>query len=479
MTSGTWDRHRGHSAGYDVLGLGFNYRMDEPRAALLLARLEGLEDDIARRRRLVHRYRRMLADVPGVTVPYRDDEVDTSSCYVMPVMLDDAEVREPLRAQLLEQRVQTSVLYPAIHEFTAFEGSFGGVLPRAELAARTELTLPLYPTLTEGDQDHVVEVLRESLAALEQSAHSPDRAAPVSANPLPAVDVVVPAFNEEGHVDRCLDAIFAQDYPSDRYRVWVVDAGSTDYTAAGRARARGPGPPARARERGGAAERGPGLQPGDPAGQLPADRPRGRPHLPVSRLPAPRRRAAEGGGPAVCCVGAQPEQVGETPFGEAVALARGSSFGVGASVYADERTRADVDTIQAGVYRRAPVEEVGGFRTDMLVGEDEELNWRLKKAGYSLVLDTSVRFVYTTRSSWGAVFRQHRNYGQSRVRVLAAHPDFLRPYHLAPPGMVAGAGLGLAAPFSRRARRPCSALAMAYGAGASAAPSRRAARGPT
>ena len=58
MTSGTWDRHRGHSAGYDVVGLGFNYRMDEPRAALLAARLEGLEDDIARRRSLVHRYRR-------------------------------------------------------------------------------------------------------------------------------------------------------------------------------------------------------------------------------------------------------------------------------------------------------------------------------------------------------------------------------------------------------------------------------------
>ena len=46
MTSGTWDRHRGHSAGYDVTGLGFNYRIDEPRAALLGARLPGLEDDI-------------------------------------------------------------------------------------------------------------------------------------------------------------------------------------------------------------------------------------------------------------------------------------------------------------------------------------------------------------------------------------------------------------------------------------------------
>ncbi len=166
MTSGTWDRHRGHSAGYDVVGLGFNYRMDEPRAALLLARMEGLEEDIANRRRLVHRYRAMLEDCPGLTVPYRDEEVDTSSCYVMPVMLEDGDIREPLRAQLVEQRVQTSVLYPAVHEFTAYEGSVSGSLPRAELAARTELTLPLFPTLTEADQDHVVSVLRESLAAL-------------------------------------------------------------------------------------------------------------------------------------------------------------------------------------------------------------------------------------------------------------------------------------------------------------------------
>ena len=53
----------------------------------------------------------------------------------------------------------------------------------------------------------------------------------MNATQLPDVDVVVPAFNEEGHVNRCLDAIFAQDYPGDRYRVWVVDAGSTDATA--------------------------------------------------------------------------------------------------------------------------------------------------------------------------------------------------------------------------------------------------------
>src|SRR3712207_1162365 len=121
MTSGTWDRHRGHAAGYDVLDLGFNYRLDEPRAALLLRRLEGLEDDIRRRRALVRRYRRLLAEVPGVALPYRDEDVAHSSCYVMPVVVEEPLLRDPLRAWMLEERaVQTSILYPAIHEFTAY-----------------------------------------------------------------------------------------------------------------------------------------------------------------------------------------------------------------------------------------------------------------------------------------------------------------------------------------------------------------------
>jgi cellulose synthase/poly-beta-1,6-N-acetylglucosamine synthase-like glycosyltransferase len=292
----------------------------------------------------------------------------------------------------------------------------------------------------------------------------------MSAQPLPGVDVVVPAFNEEAHVARCLDAILAQDYPPDRFRVWVVDAGSTDGTARVVQERAGAEPRVRlvnGRGRLNAAQAcNLGIEQG--SSELIA-----RVDAHTYLYPDYLRRAAEllvDEGPTVCCVGAQPEQVGETPFGEAVALARASSFGVGASVYADDSVRADVDTIQAGVYRRAPLEQVGGFRTDMLVGEDEELNWRLKKAGYRLVLDTSIRFVYTTRSSWGAVFRQHRNYGQSRFRVLAAHPDFLRPYHLAPPALViAGGGLAVAGTTSGRARRAFAVLALAYAAGATGA----------
>jgi dTDP-4-amino-4,6-dideoxygalactose transaminase len=171
MTSGTWDRHRGRSATYDVVGLGFNYRMDEPRAALLSSRLAGLEDDIVARRALVGRYREALRDLPGLTIPYTDEEVERSSCYVMPLVLDDPEIRDPLRAFMLERhRVQTSVLYPAIHEFAAYRGSEHGPLPRSELVARAEITIPLYPHLSEQEQDRVVAGLEDGLKTLTVQA---------------------------------------------------------------------------------------------------------------------------------------------------------------------------------------------------------------------------------------------------------------------------------------------------------------------
>jgi dTDP-4-amino-4,6-dideoxygalactose transaminase len=171
MTSGTWDRHRGHSAGYDVVELGYNYRMDEPRAALLSARLEGLAEDITERRRLVHRYRRLLTGVSGVTFPYGEEDVDASSCYVMPVMVERQELRDPLRQFMLERRrVQTSVLYPAIHEFSAYREAGKRGLPLSELAARTEVTLPLFPGLSDEDQDRVVSALADGLRELSGSS---------------------------------------------------------------------------------------------------------------------------------------------------------------------------------------------------------------------------------------------------------------------------------------------------------------------
>jgi dTDP-4-amino-4,6-dideoxygalactose transaminase len=167
ISFGTCDRHTGRSTTYDVDRLGFNYRLDEPRAALALSRLPRLEADIGRRRELVREYRRRLGSHPDLIVPFGNEQVQNSSCYVMPVMLGDQSRRDTVRRRLREEYgVQTSVLYPSVHEFTAYRKRSAGVsLPNTERAARSELTLPLYPHMSEIDQGRVIAGLEELLAA--------------------------------------------------------------------------------------------------------------------------------------------------------------------------------------------------------------------------------------------------------------------------------------------------------------------------
>ena len=105
--------------------------------------------------------------MPGLIVPFSDESVATSSCYVMPVMLKDPSRQGELRLALRERhRVQTSLFYPAVHEFSAYRERYPDVsLPITELAARSEVTLPLFSHMTEADQDRVVAALVEELAA--------------------------------------------------------------------------------------------------------------------------------------------------------------------------------------------------------------------------------------------------------------------------------------------------------------------------
>jgi dTDP-4-amino-4,6-dideoxygalactose transaminase len=164
MTSGTWDRHNKRTDTYDVVALGFNYRIDEPRAALLLSRLERLEAEIERRRELTARYRELLQGVPGIIVPFEDGEIAESSCYVIPIMLEQDGRQADVSRRLRDAGIQKSIFYPSIHLFTAYRERCPGVsLPITELASRTELTLPFYPHMTHEDQDRVATALAEAV----------------------------------------------------------------------------------------------------------------------------------------------------------------------------------------------------------------------------------------------------------------------------------------------------------------------------
>jgi dTDP-4-amino-4,6-dideoxygalactose transaminase len=164
LTSSTWDRHRGHDPAYDIVDIGFNYRLDEPRAALGLSRLGRLGDSLARRRATVREYRERLADVSGVELCFEEPAVERSSHFAFPVLLADRERRDGLRDKLKEAGVQTT-WYPALHTFTDYR-SFApaGGLPVASEAAARHVALPLSSSMSTAEVDTVVAAVRAAVA---------------------------------------------------------------------------------------------------------------------------------------------------------------------------------------------------------------------------------------------------------------------------------------------------------------------------
>lgn len=162
MTSVTWDRHRGHAETYDITDLGYNYRLDEPRAAMALAHLGALEPRLERLRGTVAAYREGLAEIEGLTLPFEDDEVGRGGHFAFPVVLADRETRDRVREGLAERGVQTT-FYPAITTLELYrEAGREHPCPIAEELADRHLAMPLSVSMEPED----IELACHELAAV-------------------------------------------------------------------------------------------------------------------------------------------------------------------------------------------------------------------------------------------------------------------------------------------------------------------------
>jgi dTDP-4-amino-4,6-dideoxygalactose transaminase len=161
MTSLTWDRHRGHASGYDVVKLGFNYRIDEPRAALATARLERLDSDNAKRTAAVATYRGRIAEMDSVTATMPDPPDSTPAHHLFTVLLDEGIDRDGTRERLAGEGIQTSLHYPPVHSF--FEYEVDADVPLTDDYSLRSITLPLFPGITEEQLGLVLGSLEEAV----------------------------------------------------------------------------------------------------------------------------------------------------------------------------------------------------------------------------------------------------------------------------------------------------------------------------
>ncbi|AZO41501.1 MULTISPECIES: DegT/DnrJ/EryC1/StrS family aminotransferase [unclassified Mesorhizobium] len=163
MTTGTHQRLNSRTPQYDVTMLGFNYRMDELRAAIGLVQLENLQEWNEIRRILAVLYRRLIAErCPAVTIPFAEPR--TSAHHIMPILLPRYATRQAIIDELRTQGIQTTIHYPPVHQMTFYRRLFPNTnLPRTEDFAQRELTIPLHPQITSPVAEAVVTALATAL----------------------------------------------------------------------------------------------------------------------------------------------------------------------------------------------------------------------------------------------------------------------------------------------------------------------------
>jgi len=249
---------------------------------------------------------------------------------------------------------------------------------------------------------------------------------PVSST-LPLVTVVIPARNEERHIEACVGRIAAQDYPLGRIEVLLIDGASTDRTVELAVRALEGVDFARA-----------AVIPNQ-VGTTPSNLNRG---------------LAEASGQYLCRVDARsfipphyvrtcvlllqsrPEfavvggaQVAESSpgagvVGRGIARALSSPHATGLARYRRRRTAGPGDTVYLGVFRTADVRDEGGWDERFLTNQDYELNRRMAKRGL-VWFEAGVEVGYRPRETLGALLAQYRRFGRWKAAAWLETP--MRP----------------------------------------------------
>lgn len=251
----------------------------------------------------------------------------------------------------------------------------------------------------------------------------------------PFVSLLIPIRNEARYIERCLQAVLAQDYPPKRMEVLVIDGMSTDGT---REKVQ-----ALIESRKGTAPEIVLLD--NPPGIVPTGlniglrRARGEiivrvdghcviaPNY-VSACVAHIKNLGVDG------VGGPMESIGETSTAQLIATVMSSPFGVGNSFFRTVTGKTMfVDTVPFPAYTKEIIRKAGLYDEELVRDQDDEYNYRIRALGGRVLLADDVRSRYFSRASLKSLWRQYFQYGYWKVRVLQKHPLQMRPRQFVPP----------------------------------------------
>lgn len=163
MTTMSYERSKGHATAYDILSLGYNYRLDDIHASLGIVQLEKLRDDLGKRAEVRKWYEERLKDVDKLIVPFKGNQEFVSN-YIFPIVLQTGAGlgRNSVRNYLHEQGIQTSIHYPAVHKLSIYSEP-GFTLSETDYVSENEISLPMHGGLKETEVSYICDCLAKAV----------------------------------------------------------------------------------------------------------------------------------------------------------------------------------------------------------------------------------------------------------------------------------------------------------------------------
>lgn len=149
--------------------LGFNYRMPEMSAALGESQLKRLDSFITKRRAAAKRYGKLLKNIPGLILPYGDGSDRKSAWHLYPVRLasEISHRRDEIFGKLRKAGIGAQVHHVPVHLHLFYErlGYKKGLCPETEAFMNSEISIPLFPGITEKQQAYIATTLRKIIGS--------------------------------------------------------------------------------------------------------------------------------------------------------------------------------------------------------------------------------------------------------------------------------------------------------------------------
>lgn len=244
----------------------------------------------------------------------------------------------------------------------------------------------------------------------------------------PEVTVIIPVYNEESHLEKCLGSLLKQTYPEEKMEWIVVDGGSTDATLQILKKFQ---------------NQGPFLILSNPGKATPSS-------LNMAIRCARGRYIVRMDGHSVyqsdyierCIknleqmnvesVGGKWDIRGEGVLGRGFAALLLSPFGAGGATFRTAEKSGYVETVPYGTWRRELFDRIGLFDETLVRSEDNDLNQRIRAASGKIYLDAGICTVYFCRSTLREILRNGLNNGNALFHTLRKNPEAMRLRHYVP-----------------------------------------------